>query len=255
MQNSSACGQNNTATQNVSMSDIQAGEGCSLNLSSVQSINQIPTFTCLSDSSQSAKLQRDLITQLEQSARASTVGVGTSVNATTDTAVLNRMVNDLSSNVNISNIATCLQNNLATQNAVSDTIKGSCPSICKNENVTFNEYFTPESFAKLCTTSISSAQELVQAAVASCVSSNTALTDSIESVANEIQQTGEASTKGTDVAEVIDTTLSGVAGITSAATMPFLIAAIVAIVFIIGFVIFSLSPAGQEAAATLSSKV
>jgi len=213
-QNSSQCGQNNSGLQSVNFSNITTGPGCSLGITSSQKFDQIPSFTCLSESSQSAKLLTDLKSDLDQAVKSNTSGLAGALNSASNSTIVNEMINDISNNVNISNIATCLQNNLANQESVFRAITSSCPKLC-NQNLdpaAFNSNFTLNDYNKLCTTSINSQQELIQAATAACTSENTALTTAINKAAVKVSQIAKSENTGINLAEIISSFFAGITG-------------------------------------------
>jgi hypothetical protein len=251
-QNSSQCGQNNSGLQSVNFSNIKTGPGCSLGIVSSQKFSQIPSFSCLSNASQSSNLQAQLSSALKAAVQAETSGIAGALNSTSNSKTLSNMVNDISTNVNISNTATCLQNNLANQQAVFQAIESSCPKLCNRDfdPSSFNANFTVSDYDKLCTTSIGSTQELLQAATAACTSENTALTEAINKAAAEVSQIAKSETAGTDLAKVISNLFAGITGPIMYGIIGIVV---VIVVVIIGFVAFSSTPAGQEAVSKLSS--
>jgi len=189
LSNSSQCNQSNSAIQSASFKDISAGEGCSLKISSTQNLNQMPSFTCLSENVQKASLTNDLKTKLTQKISTTNSGIPSSLINTSDTSTIDNLTNELVNNIDISSIASCSQDNLATQDAAFNSIKTSCPYICRSETFPpFNSYFTSQDYTNLCTTTIGSEQSLIQAAVAKCTSTNTALADTINKITNETEQ-------------------------------------------------------------------
>lgn len=189
LSNSSQCNQSNSAIQSANFTNITAGEGCSLNILSTQNINQMPSFACLSQDSQKASLTNDLKSKLSQKLSTSNSGLPGSLISSSNTSTIDNLTNELVNNINISNVASCAQNNLATQDAAFNSIKTSCPYICKSTTLpAFNSNFTSQDYTKLCTTTIGSQQALIQAAVANCTSTNSALADTINKITNETTQ-------------------------------------------------------------------
>lgn len=248
MANSSQCGQNNSGLQSVDFSNIKAGDGCSLEINSSQKFSQIPSFSCLSNASQSGDLQSQLSAALSAAVKSETSGLSGALNSSSNSETISNIVNDISTNVNISNTASCLQNNLANQQAVFQAIQSSCPRICRQEidPSKFNDKFTLKDLDVLCTTNIGNEQELLQAATAACTSENTALTEVINKAAAEVSQMATAENTGVDVGDII-----------SSITGPFMysiIAAVVCLLIVcVGIVVFLMSAGGQSAVSTLSN--
>lgn len=261
MQNSSQCGQNNSGLQSVSFSNIKTAPGfaCSLNINSSQKFSQIPSFSCLSNSTQTANLQSQLSAALSAAVKSETSGLGGALNSTSNSSTTSKIINDISTNVNISNTATCLQNNLANQEAVFQAIESSCPKICNQEFVptrgaTGQDYAMElNAFSAAqdkCVIKIGSAQELVQAATAACTSENVALTAAINKAAAEVSQMSTSENSGTNLSKLVSSLFAGLTG-------PIIYSIIGCVLLVciicIGLVAFSLSPAGQVAVSTVSS--
>ena len=176
-EHSSECGQNTNAVQTIDLSDIHAGEGCSLNIQTKQLNLQQPNFTCLSQSDNSAKLQSAFEQDLQKRVSAKLEGITASSARTFDsTALVNKVLN----NVRVSDVAKCVQNNMASQSTILDSITSSCPSICRSGGALSASQI--EALGNACTVRIGTVQDLTQAAVANCTSNNA----TIQEVSNEI---------------------------------------------------------------------
>jgi hypothetical protein len=203
MSNSSTCGQNNTATQQFDLSNVTAGDGCSLDISSKQISVQTPNFTCLSDSSQSSALQSSFETTLKQKAEAAVSGLSGALSTSAKSLNWSDIENKITSNINIANTAACVQNNLASQSAAISAIASSCPSLCRNSNIDVANMNAEQISAldNLCKVKIGSVQDLTQAAVASCTSNNSAITDVTNTITNDMDQESKAKNTGANLFE------------------------------------------------------
>lgn len=201
MSNSSTCGQNNTGIQDVDFSNIKAAPGCSLDISSSQKFSQVPNFSCVASNSNSISLQAAFETALSAAAKAEVSGQGIG-NSQSNSDVIQKVVNDISNNISVSTTSNCIQNSMANQKAIFDAIESSCPKICNQElkPSDFTPNFTLDDYGKLCTTSINSVQELVQAATASCLADNTTIQEAITTVATQLKGEATSSTTGLTMA-------------------------------------------------------
>jgi len=233
--NSSSCGQNNSALQNVNFSNITTGEGCSLGITSSQASKQVPNFSCLSNTSQSAGLQSALSTKLKEAVQSETSNVGGAINSESTSYIKTNAINDITNNVSMSNLSTCLQNNLSTQDALFSSIKSSCPAICRNPNPTFSQYYSAADYNRSCTTNIGSTQDLVQAAIGSCIASNDAAVSAINKAATDIDHAVAAKNTGINLTELTTALGNALSSVVTATFLPFIIFGIVAVVLIYMF--------------------
>ena len=199
MDSSTACGQNNAASQNFSLTGIDAGN-CNVNVKSNQVMVQKPNFTCTSTSQQNSALQTALKATLKSEAEANNAGIG-GVSSNARTYLNSTAIQDVTNDIDIKSTATCIQNNLASQNAVINAIKSSCPKICgQTMPATFT---TPaqikawgDTINEACNFNVGSAQDLTQTATASCLAENSQLQNTINKVAAEITQEAAATNTG-----------------------------------------------------------
>lgn len=197
MSNSSKCGQSNTQTQSIDISNIDtSGTSCSININGVhQTAVQTPNFSCLSDSSQSANLKSDLKTAIKQEADSAVSGIGGALNSQAVSNATTKLQNIVDTNVNISNVSSCVQDNLQSNDFKLHFLKSGCPGYCATGCATG---FTCDT--SKCSLNINDiSQTATQVAVANCVSKNTALATAITSIANDLTQSAKSKNTGIDL--------------------------------------------------------
>lgn len=264
---SSTCGQSNSLTQSQVFKNIKGDLGCSVNISGVsQTANQTPNFTCSSNTSNSTELLSQMQTQLKQEAEAavknSTIG-----NAEARTSNINKIINDVSTNIDIASVSSCVQDNFLKQSQGVDTISASCPSYCRDPSICVQMAPYDPKFCDMskCAVDISNfTQASVQGAVGNCLASNQNYQKILSESANTVSQIAKAENTGVDVSEIVDSTgdvVSGVikssgnaaSGIISASTMPFIIIGVVIVLVLMIGAYFMLNGGGEQVAAIVAA--
>lgn len=223
---SNSSSQSNTATNNIDITNIKAGEGCSIDITAQQKIIQTPTFTGISETDISSKLDTQLKDALNQSIKNSSRGIQLLTTPGVSESI-NKHINDIAASVSNMSIVSCLQKNTASNDIAISNIQSNCPAICNNTSVSFNQHFSPIDYAKLCTTTVGSAQDIVQAAVASCISKNTQATEAISKLASELVLSSENETAGVEVDKIVDSIGSAISGIVSSGQIIFIVIGII----------------------------
>ncbi len=245
MTNSSTCAQNNISDQVFSIKNVNI-KGCKFNIKGTQSSTQIPNLSCITSSDMSSKIMSEFKTNLKAAADSQTSGIGGALNSSSNSEVNTKLVNDITSKINFSNVTTCVQNNITSQQKIIDNIQNSCPAPCNNP--TFQQGFD---YNKNCEITYEGDQSIVQAGVNKCLSDNKTLADSINKAASTIEQISTSKNTGIDLAQIISSFFNGL-------NTPFLlsITGIVLIVLIIccSLIIIGLSGAGQEATKKIVDK-
>lgn len=242
VQNSSQCAQNNSSTQSISISNIQADKGCTLDFKNIsQKSVQTPNFTCSSSTDNSAALQSTLASALKQEAASQVSGLAGALNSKSTATTLTNLANDISNNINITNVSQCVQNNLASQNLEITGVKASCPSFC-------NDGCTPGNQCDMgrCTIRFEDiSQELTQQAVANCLSSNSNVSSAISKASTELQQATVSKNEGIDLAKLADTVFKGISRVISSAFLfPALV--ILGVLILLGVVWAFMSPKSRD---------
>ncbi len=233
--------QSNISTNTLAISDIRAGPACSIDITTAQSVIQTPNFSSSSELDQSSNIGTAIKDALESTIKNTSRGVQF-MSSPENTETINRQINDISASVSNTSIVTCLQSNTASNDLLIQNVQSNCPKLCSSENISFNQYFTPLDFDKLCTTTISSSQDIVQAAVASCLSKNKQVTDAINELASTLVTSVEQEKVGIDpegiiestgdaAGNIIDKTGGAISGIFGSLTTVFIIVGILVIVF------------------------
>jgi len=233
--NSSAnCGQNNNVIQQLSFSNIKAGDGCNTEFDGITQISvQAPTFSCSSDIANETDLMAKFKTELQQNAKAEVSGLAGAVNSESIAEATNKLVNDISNNININSLSNCVQDNYVKQTADFNNISLSCPAYCNNPGLCAGLNPT---LAKLlcnpdkCTNKFSNInQSIVQKAVGECVQKNSNIQKVIAEADTSLVQSAESKNTGIDIAEIVSSFGLSI-------MLPIIIMAVVGLV---GFYLFS----------------
>lgn len=205
MSNSQTCQQNNNSAQELKIENITAKDGCSLSISGIsQQMVQAPNFSCSSNSSNEADLLAKFKTELEQQASATMSGFSSAINSSVTTDVKNKLVNDITSNINVSNTSQCVQNNIAEQSASLNKITSSCPIYCWNPTVATACAKSGNCDFSKCEVQIKDiSQSITQEAVANCLSSNSNVTNIINEASNKIEQTADTKDEGISMGQMM----------------------------------------------------
>ena len=199
--NQSLCGQNNSAIQSINIGNINA-KGCGFNMSGItQTSVQKPNFSCFSSQTNNASLLTSLKNSLQQQATSELSGLGGAINSQSLSTTASTLVNDITNNMNLTNLSSCIQNNIASQEFSQGNINVQCPSCCNNPGPSCNQ--------RNCVVNISNlSQQLTQSAVANCLSENSNLLSVINQIASEISQKTASSNTGISMS-----LLGGIGGI------------------------------------------
>lgn len=199
IENSQNCSQNNTSVQDMSFNDISADEGCSINFSGIsQTALVAPNFTCSSKQENNSELMNKLQTALGSEAESKLSGLAGALNSESRTTIKNKIVNEITNNINMSNVSSCVQDNLSKQKLQFKKIVASCPSYCRNVRQCKGvENMCDMSQCKINFTDIN--QSLTNKAVASCMSANENVQKIVNDVANDVTSSAKASNTGIDI--------------------------------------------------------
>jgi len=202
MSNSSQCSQTNSQAPAIKITDLDSsGTSCNINVSNVsQTAIQTPSFSCLSDSNMSADLSSQLKSAIKNEADSAVSGIGGALNSEAVSKATTKLQNIVETNVNISNVSSCVQNNLQTPELFIQRLKSGCPRYCE---IGCNDQISDAKCAimmKNCTLNVDNiSQTATQAAVANCVSKNTALTTAVSEIANDLTQSATSKNTGVDL--------------------------------------------------------
>ena len=244
--NSTNCGMNNSAIQEFSLTNVDAGN-CNLEIKSDQVASQTPNFSCYNETAQSSKVMADFTDALNQNAKSELAGIPGAINSVSMSEIVSNTINDIKNSITISNVSNCVQNNFASQESMMDSIKGSCPAVCGQElPANVDPVIWGNMLDKSCKITINNSQDLTQAAVSKCTAQNTQLQDVINKASTEITQ--QASSENTGFLNITD--IFGNLSTSYIASIIGLVICCLAIV--ISSAAFVLSPAGQSASSTFA---
>lgn len=252
MSSSSSCTQTNTLSQKQVFSNITADDGCSVSISNIdQTANQSPNFTCSSSVANSSDLTSKFKTDLDQKAAAQ-ISNFTIGNAQSSSDIKNKLVNDITNNINISNVSTCVQDNFLKQSQGVDTVKASCPGYCRNAHVCAELAAISPTFAAAfcdpskCSINISGFnQSAIQGAIGNCLSSDSNYQKTLTDAANAIAQDAKASNTGVDLSQIIASAGQAAADIIKSSQLTFIVIGIV-IVIVLGIGAYFLLSGGSS---------
>jgi hypothetical protein len=215
MNSSQKCSQSNALVQTMNFDNIKSEPGCSLRFSNIsQDAKQSPNFSCAQQAENSASLLSDFKTTLQQEADSKTGGLGGSINSQSISTVNNALINEVTSNINMNQVAECIQDTLAEQTTNFTNITGSCPSWCNNPALCGG--LDSSVAAKLCDPSQcvvdfnNISQQLVQNAVGTCLSENSNVVESVAKASNDISQSAKSAATGIDPASFMASMLPSI---------------------------------------------
>lgn len=197
--------QSNMASNILKIQDIKAGPACSIDITTKQSIIQTPDFSSVSEISQNSDLATAIKDAIETAVKNTSRGIQF-MSSPENTETINRQMNEISTSVSNTSVVSCLQTNTASNDLLIQNVQSNCPKLCEKENLQFSQFFTPLDFDKLCTTTISNSQDIVQAAVASCLSKNQQVTKAINELATTLTSSVEQEKVGIDPEGIIEST-------------------------------------------------
>lgn len=229
MSNSVSSGQNNNATNTININDIKAGKYCSLDIKTEQKIVQKPDFTGMSDSTQSSNINTAIKGALKENIEKTNRGIQL-MSSPQNSSIITKSIDEIANNVSQMSIVNCLQNNTASNDLTIQNIESNCPAICGKENLSFNKFFTVNDFDTLCTTPITGTQEIIQAAVAKCISNNKQVTESISELARELTKDVSIETVGVDPEGIIKNTGEATSQIINSAQTTLIVLGIVGLI-------------------------
>lgn len=241
---SSNCAQNNTLENTQIFKNITPDEGCSLSFTNIsQTAQQSPNFTCSSnatnDSQLATQFKNDLQQEIDKKVSNFPIGYASDVSEIT-----NKLVNDITNNISISNVSSCVQNNMLQQKQEFDTIKGSCPSYCNKGNsqmcvdlakISPSLAATTCDMSKCDITFNNITQSSIQSAVGNCLSSNSNYQSILSETATELSQVSKSENTGVNLSSVL-----------TASFLPLLIIGIVVVLVIAIGAYFLLSSGGSS---------
>jgi len=207
MKSSQNCTQTNVASQIMNFEGITAREGCSLSFTGIkQEAKQSPNFTCAMSSANSSELSNALKSQLQQDAAAKVSGVGGALNSQAISTTITNTINNIATNVDVSQVANCVQDNLAEQTMNFQKIEASCPTYCRNPQLCKGVESLCD-FSKCEVKFADIEQNMVQEAVASCLSENATVQKAVNDITTEVKQTTTSEAKGVDPAALFSSSI------------------------------------------------
>lgn len=201
----SKCTQDNSASNTILLKDIDAGD-CSLDISDIeQSILLKPRFVCEASNKSEGEMLNRFKSDLETSAKNKLEGLSGAFNSESATNVINKLVNDISTNLNLRQLSECVQQNEANNTLEIINAKG-CPTWCGNPaecSVPLVEAGLSDNLVKsicnpeLCRTSVNNlTQNVTMETVATCMLKNTSVQDIVANAANELSNIAQTESKG-----------------------------------------------------------
>jgi len=195
LNSSNNCQQNSSNVQTINFDNIIADKGCSLNFSGISQKSQsAPNLSCAADNKNSATLQDEIKNDLDQKAKAETSGLAGAFISSSESKNISNLINDISKDINVSNLSNCVNTSLQQQTANFTNILGSCPAYCRDPK----HVASPYDNCKVDFNNIS--QELLSKAVGNCMASNSGVVETSTKLDNALKQSAEAANKGINIA-------------------------------------------------------
>ena len=177
MQSSSqTCAQGNTSAQILTVGNLNT-VNCNITIGNIsQTSNIAPILQCKFSSTEGASMTAQVADKLKTAAKASLSGLSGALNDTSS-ANIDNACNQIMSNVNMSQIASSVQENMASQLLSVGTITATC---LPGETLTFDNI----------------EQKLLLAPITRITSTNVALSKSITNLQNVVDQASEGANTG-----------------------------------------------------------
>ena len=189
--NSASCAQNNSVDQFMSFSDIKTKGGCKLDFSNIdQTANIAPNLSCSQKSENTADLKNKFSNALDQEVTAKLSGIPSSAISDNTTTNISSIKNVIVNSVNISEISTCIQNNLAKQKLEFSKIEADCTGCGWQTDKLGNSVNTCiQTFDNI-------SQTLIMNGVTKCTQDNSTLVKATNELENVIKQVATSSNTG-----------------------------------------------------------
>jgi len=207
LQSSKNCSQNNSSNQFINMSNIKIQEGCKPNFSRIsQTSTSVPNFTCAQNVSNKEDLEREVNKKLkeniEQTMKGSPGFLDTTVNKTES---VNRLVQEVTKELNISNVGKCVQDNIANQYIKMDGYEASCAKHCwDDDSYKLRCKNKGDCNQEDCIVNISDiSQTLTQNAVANCMLKENSVIKVVDKYASDIDSKIKNATEGINLTTII----------------------------------------------------
>jgi len=193
---SSSCSQNTESVQMINISGITAGQYCTLSIKDLnQSSVQAPNLACAISTDNAVSLQTSFEALLKQAADAEVSGLSGAVNSQAISKSLSELINTVSSRINVTSVASSIQNTISSNSASLTDISSGCPAVCGNPNIV-----PPKGTCEIIIENIS--QSIIQEAVSKLVSSNKTVADQIYKTSTVIDQETKSSNKGITLPDI-----------------------------------------------------
>lgn len=178
---SASCGATQSAEQSLTFSDIKTN-GCKVRWSDISQDARLETnFTCAQDTSQDAELANKFKKTLDNQVEASIKGLNIGL-SNVETETKNDILNRIATNINMSNIASCVAGSLGKQRMAYDRIEIDCEG-ADDKTVTFDNI----------------SQKLTAHQVTKCVQSNKQASEAVNELQSFIQNKQKSSAVGLDL--------------------------------------------------------
>jgi transcriptional regulator with GAF, ATPase, and Fis domain len=181
----SNCSSNTGTAQEMTISDLDI-TGCNLNISNIaQDANVKANFKCASDTQQNNNLVNQFANQLDQQLSASLSGIPSALISNAETETITNLKNEITNNINMSQIASCMSNNMISQKNTIGKLKVTC--VNPTQSVDIKDI----------------SQKLVADFSADCIQQQKAVSDASSKLDTIIKQKQEAVNKGIDLGSLI----------------------------------------------------
>ena len=180
MKSSQNCSANITSNQELTFSDIKT-RGCNVNFNDIsQEADISQNFSCAQESSQSADLQSKLKTELDAQTAAVTKGFTVGMNSS-ESKTLTNLKNSVVANIDVSSIANCVANIIASQKLEFGKLDIDCRG-ANDKSLNFKNI----------------KQKITMTQVSKCIQNNPQASKAVADFENKLKISTSAKTEGID---------------------------------------------------------
>jgi hypothetical protein len=200
MSSSQQCAATNSTSQTIKLGKIKAGKNCIARITGVSNDATVKQdFSCMQNNSQNADLMQKISNAIDAKTEAAVKGLAVgSASATT----LTNAKNTIRNNINISNLSSCMANNLAKQKI-------------ETEGMEVGDCCDPGPYCTTADRTISQdniSNKLVSAQVAKCLQGNEQVARAATEIDNVVKASASSKNEGLTLPDLSSLASSGLTG-------------------------------------------
>ncbi len=232
LNSSKTCAANTTNVQELSITDINA-VGCMLKISGVtQNATVTTNLSCAADSANAQSMQAAFSSNLKTSVDSAMKDLAIGTTSESD-VTLAGAINTVTNNTNITDIATCVASTVNAQKLTLGRYTIDCTKMTSEQIAAGRDIISIDNIA----------QTFIGQTVANCTANSASTTTAVTNLQATVDAAAKSSNSGFNP-------IASLANLFSSLTWPWITGligvAVVSIIFIIAFLIWALSPAGQD---------